>query len=199
MFDDALSLLGKKWVYQKADENQVEFLVQRLGLPYAVCRVLALRGVKAESAELFLDPKLQTLMPNPSCLNDMDKTAAECFHQLMRRRDRSVIRAADTGTHGYINDIKPLFEQRRELSQEQVCIEQGSFDYMTAAQFIVIITGIKMVKVAQISIGLTVYGIFAGQDCDPIQQTARQICGTVCKYGKGHDITSSLCCIYEMQ
>ena len=76
MFDDALSLLGKKWVYQKADENQVEFLVQRLGLPYAVCRVLALRGVKAESAELFLDPKLQTLMPNPSCLNDMDKTAA---------------------------------------------------------------------------------------------------------------------------
>ncbi|MBR2299363.1 MAG: single-stranded-DNA-specific exonuclease RecJ [Alphaproteobacteria bacterium] len=49
--------------------------MQRLGLPYAVCRILVSRGVKAESAELFLDPKLQTLMPNPSCLNDMDKTA----------------------------------------------------------------------------------------------------------------------------
>lgn len=73
MFGDKLSISSKKWIHQKADENQVEFLMQHLGLPYAICRILAVRGVNAESADLFLNPKIQTLMPDPSCLKDMDK------------------------------------------------------------------------------------------------------------------------------
>lgn len=77
MFDNLLSLSKKKWIYQNADETEAEFLVQRLGLPYPICRILAARGVSEEAAQNFIDPKLQNLMPNPSCLKDMDKAA--CF------------------------------------------------------------------------------------------------------------------------
>jgi len=75
-FNHFLSVSGKRWIYQRADENQVEFLMQRLGLPYAVCRVLQVRGVDADGAQNFLEPKIQTLMPNPSSLKDVDKTAS---------------------------------------------------------------------------------------------------------------------------
>ncbi len=75
MFEDRLSISGQRWIYQKADENQVEFLMQRLGLSYSLCRILASRGITPETAPVFLSPKLQTLMPDPSCLNDMDKVA----------------------------------------------------------------------------------------------------------------------------
>ncbi len=75
MFDGALSISGQRWVYQKSDENQAEFLMQRLGLPYTVCRIMAARGIDADAAQNFLDPKIQNLMPDPSCLKDMDKTA----------------------------------------------------------------------------------------------------------------------------
>lgn len=73
MIDAAYSISAQRWVYQKADENEAELLAQRLDLPYVVCKILATRGVRAESAENFLNPKLQTLLPNPSCLKDMDK------------------------------------------------------------------------------------------------------------------------------
>jgi len=76
LFADNVSLSNKKWVYQKADENQIQFLMQRLGFAYPICRMLQVRGIDDRSAENFLDPKIQTLMPNPSCLKDMDKTAS---------------------------------------------------------------------------------------------------------------------------
>lgn len=74
-FKNTKSLTDKLWIYQEIDENQAEFLAQSLNLPYVVARILCLRGVRAENAEYFLNPKLQTLMPNPSCLKDMDKAA----------------------------------------------------------------------------------------------------------------------------
>ncbi|MBO4293878.1 MAG: single-stranded-DNA-specific exonuclease RecJ [Alphaproteobacteria bacterium] len=76
MQNGALSILGQKWLYQAADEKEIEFLKQQLGLPYALCRILVARGVSAENAENFLNPKIQKLMPDPSCLKDMDKTAS---------------------------------------------------------------------------------------------------------------------------
>ena len=75
MQNDAYSVSGQKWIYQNADENMTELLSQQLGFSYAACRVLAVRGIGLEEAQNFLDPKIKNLMPNPSCLKDMDKTA----------------------------------------------------------------------------------------------------------------------------
>lgn len=75
MNDKKKSLGGNLWVKTSADERQTEMLCQRSGLPYLICRILASRGITAEGVESFLNPKLQNLMPNPSCLKDMDKAA----------------------------------------------------------------------------------------------------------------------------
>lgn len=75
MNEQKKSLGGNLWAKTVADERQVELLCQRSGLPYLVCRVLAARGVTDDGIDSFLHPKLQNLMPNPSCLKDMDKAA----------------------------------------------------------------------------------------------------------------------------
>ncbi len=75
MNDKKKSLGGNLWVKTSVDERQTEMLCQRSGLPYLICRILASRGITAEGVESFLNPKLQNLMPNPSCLKDMDKAA----------------------------------------------------------------------------------------------------------------------------
>lgn len=80
--DNTSSLLGNTWSENKADETQIAFLMQKLSLPYTVSRILCSRGVEAETAEYFLNPKIQTLMPDPCVLKDMDKVAsflAECI------------------------------------------------------------------------------------------------------------------------
>ncbi|KUO64793.1 MAG: single-stranded-DNA-specific exonuclease RecJ [Alphaproteobacteria bacterium BRH_c36] len=48
---------------------------QRHGLPDLLGRVLAGRGVGIDDVEVFLDPSLKALMPDPSELRDMDKAA----------------------------------------------------------------------------------------------------------------------------
>ena len=83
MFDNVLSLSQHRWICQQTNENQAELLVQKLGLPYAVCRIMAARGVNDETAQNFIEPKLQNLMPDPSCLKDMDK---QCHLKVMTSR-----------------------------------------------------------------------------------------------------------------
>lgn len=57
------------------DDRQVLALSQRLGLPDIMCRLLAARHIGADQADAYLDPKMRDLLPDPSCLSDMDKAA----------------------------------------------------------------------------------------------------------------------------
>ncbi|MCV0371123.1 single-stranded-DNA-specific exonuclease RecJ [Filomicrobium sp.] len=57
---------------------------QRHGLPDLLGRVLAARGVALDDVETFLDPSLKALMPDPSVLRDMDRTAARIAEAIVK-------------------------------------------------------------------------------------------------------------------
>nr|WP_216859453.1 single-stranded-DNA-specific exonuclease RecJ [Sulfitobacter aestuariivivens] len=70
-------MTGRRWVGPGAEvERATELLVQRSGLPQAVCQVLARRGVGPDEAEGFLTPSLRDLLPDPRSLKDMEKAAS---------------------------------------------------------------------------------------------------------------------------
>jgi len=71
----ALSLTGWQWSLREADERTILAICQRHGLPEALARILAIRGVGMEDVENFLIPSLKTALPDPSHLLDMDKAA----------------------------------------------------------------------------------------------------------------------------
>ncbi len=71
------SLTGKSWVWRAGDEERAGLrIAQHLGVPELMGRLLAARGVKAEQAADFLDPTLRAMLPDPSCMVDMDVAAA---------------------------------------------------------------------------------------------------------------------------
>ena len=70
------SFSGKRWRPRLTDERTALAISQHLGVPEVLGRVLAARGVDADAAEAFLDPKLRDLLPDPSHLLDMDKAVA---------------------------------------------------------------------------------------------------------------------------
>ncbi len=67
------SLTGRRWRIRLSDDRQALALSQRLALPEVVGRVLAGRGIGLDDAELFLNPTLRDLLPDPSHLLDMDR------------------------------------------------------------------------------------------------------------------------------
>ncbi len=91
MDSTAISLGGNLWKILNADERAAELLVQKYNLPYIAAHVLALRGVSADDAPAYLEPKIQALMPDPSVLKDMQKAAARIAEAVVKKQKIAII------------------------------------------------------------------------------------------------------------
>ncbi|UFN49790.1 single-stranded-DNA-specific exonuclease RecJ [Roseomonas sp. OT10] len=86
----AQSVTGRRWVWRGGDERLGLAIAQRLAVPELVGRLLAGRGVSPEAAPDFLDPTLRALLPDPSCLVDMD-AAADRLARAVREGERVAV------------------------------------------------------------------------------------------------------------
>ncbi|WP_158966575.1 single-stranded-DNA-specific exonuclease RecJ [Chachezhania sediminis] len=81
------SLTGRRWVGPTLEADRAaEAMVRMTGLDRAVCQVLVRRGVPAEHATQFLEPKLRDLLPDPRSLKDMETAAARVLAAVERRQ-----------------------------------------------------------------------------------------------------------------
>ncbi len=71
----ARSFSGRAWRLRPADERQAELISQRHGIDAFLARILAAREVSADNVPSYLAPTLRDLLPDPSCLADMDAAA----------------------------------------------------------------------------------------------------------------------------
>ncbi|MBQ2811575.1 MAG: DHH family phosphoesterase, partial [Alphaproteobacteria bacterium] len=85
------SLSDNFWEVVSFDDRIAQAIMQRYDIAYVVAKILASRGVDVDNAELFLNPKLQNLMPNPSCLKDMDKVAIRLAKAIYEREKIGII------------------------------------------------------------------------------------------------------------
>ncbi|WP_460452130.1 single-stranded-DNA-specific exonuclease RecJ [Alsobacter sp. SYSU BS001988] len=86
------SATGRRWRDRLDDAGQAAALaiVQEHGLDDVLARVLAGRGVASIDAPGFLEPRLRTLLPDPSTLIDMDAAAARLADAVARRESVAV-------------------------------------------------------------------------------------------------------------
>jgi single-stranded-DNA-specific exonuclease len=68
------SALGRGWLprLDQGSDKLATAIAQTHGVPDALARVLAGRGVTVQGAPAFLQPRLRDLLPDPSTLTDMD-------------------------------------------------------------------------------------------------------------------------------
>ncbi|MBQ7303736.1 MAG: single-stranded-DNA-specific exonuclease RecJ, partial [Alphaproteobacteria bacterium] len=86
-----ISVNGYKWDILDADDYTAQAIMQSVGVPYIVAKILATRGINSVNADIFLNPKLQTLLPNPSCLKDMDKAAQRLAQAIINKEKIGII------------------------------------------------------------------------------------------------------------
>ena len=85
-----LSLGGNVWNIATADESLSARLAAAYNISSQTARVMSVRGIDFDEAENFLNPKLQTLMPEPYVLKDMQK-AAERIAQAVENHEQIAI------------------------------------------------------------------------------------------------------------
>ena len=85
------SLSGCLWKAVPYNERQAEVIAQRWNLPFVVASILSARDVLPEDVTNFLEPKLQTLMPNPSVMKDVDKASSKIADIIEQGRKVGII------------------------------------------------------------------------------------------------------------
>src|SRR5262245_5591633 len=86
------SARGMAWRHRLSERQEAAALAiaQGNGIPDIVARVLAARGVAADSAQRFLDPTVRDLLPDPVSLTDMERAGAR-LADAVERRERVAI------------------------------------------------------------------------------------------------------------
>ncbi|HEY3694121.1 single-stranded-DNA-specific exonuclease RecJ [Phenylobacterium sp.] len=82
----ARSLTGRRWRERAADPETARRHQLDLGLSEPLAGALASRGVEAGEGEVYLNPTLKALFPDPSSFADMDRAAQVLLDALERRR-----------------------------------------------------------------------------------------------------------------
>lgn len=86
------SLTNQRWV-ERATRQQLgsaEAMVEQYEIDSLISRILAGRGVQPDEANLFLNPTLRELLPDPSTLTEMD-AAAERLADAVQSKERVAI------------------------------------------------------------------------------------------------------------
>lgn len=86
-----LSIGGNVWNIAQTDERQTETLCRQLGISVHLAKLLLLRGLTTDNIPLFLNPKIASLMPNPSILKDMDKAAERIANAIINHQKIAII------------------------------------------------------------------------------------------------------------
>ena len=86
-----LSLGGNIWNIAQPDERTTEMLCQHLGLTPNMAKLLNIRNIPESDIQNFLNPKLSTMMPNPSILKDMDKAAERLAEAIIKHQKVAII------------------------------------------------------------------------------------------------------------
>src|SRR5262245_65113497 len=86
------SVLGRAW-RDRLDEratSRAVTIMQRHGVPELLARILAGRDVEPDAVELFLDPTVRRLLPDPYVLTEMERVALR-LADAVRRVERVAI------------------------------------------------------------------------------------------------------------
>lgn len=85
------SLNGNIWKQTFADERKAEVISQRYSLPFIVSRILSSREISVDEVDNFINPKIQSLMPDPYVMKDMEKATKRIADAIINKEKIAII------------------------------------------------------------------------------------------------------------
>ena len=110
-----VSVLGKNWIIKKYNHETASYLKDNFNLTEIISKLLSIRNIKIEDVNLFLNPRIKNLLPNPFILKDMEKSVNRTIKAIISKEkigifgDYDVDGATSTALLGnYFNKLGQL-------------------------------------------------------------------------------------------
>ncbi len=78
------SVSGKNWIFKKFNTTEVLKLSEHYYLSEIVAKLLSIRKKNIKDVELFLNPKIKNLLPNPLKLKDMKQAIDKTYSNIIK-------------------------------------------------------------------------------------------------------------------
>ena len=112
------SVTGKKWTLKKFNQEDINFLKKNFFLDEITSKLLSIRRVKKEDINIFLNPSIKNVLPDPKILKDMEKAVKKTADIIISGNkkigifgDYDVDGASSTAILGtYFNQLNQSFE-----------------------------------------------------------------------------------------
>ena len=79
------SVSGKKWIFRKFDTSDIKKYSESYSLNETVAKLLSIRKKNIEDINLFLNPSIKNLLPNPLNLKDMNNAVNRTYESIKRK------------------------------------------------------------------------------------------------------------------
>ena len=76
------SVTNKNWIYKKFDSLDVKNISEKYSLSEISSKLLSIRKKKIGNLDLFLNPKIKNLLPNPMNLKDMNEAIERTYKSI---------------------------------------------------------------------------------------------------------------------
>ena len=78
-----MSVTGKNWVFKKFNSTDILKFTESYSLNETVAKLISIRKKNIENIDLYLDPKIKSLLPNPFNLKDMEKAVTRVSESII--------------------------------------------------------------------------------------------------------------------
>ncbi len=79
------SVSGKNWLFKDFSSSDITKYSENYSLSEIVSKLLSIRKNKIDNIDLFLNPKIKNLLPNPYHLKDMDKAVKRTYEAIINK------------------------------------------------------------------------------------------------------------------
>ena len=76
------SVSGKSWIYKEFDSSDVKSISEKYSLGEISAKLLSIRKKNITNLDLFLNPKIKNLLPNPMQLKDMNEAVERTYRSI---------------------------------------------------------------------------------------------------------------------
>ena len=76
------SVSGKNWLFKKFDTTDINKFTENFSLPEIVAKLLSIRKKNIDNIDLFLNPKIKNLLPNPFHIKDMKNAIERTYRSI---------------------------------------------------------------------------------------------------------------------
>jgi len=79
-----LSVSGKNWIFKKYNDLEVQTYAEKYSLTNIVAKLISIRKKNIKDIDLYLNPKIKNLLPNPYHLKDMNAGIDRVYKAISR-------------------------------------------------------------------------------------------------------------------